>query len=114
MLRHSACATLLIAGIAALVAPASAQSLPSLSTLTGSYSVRYLGVNSSGSSDVALSFSGTFTFDGKGGFTVTGQGTTGSGPLQIATSGRVQLACCSRLKLSSSGKRTYFSVSCPL
>ena len=88
MLRHSACATLLIAGIAALVAPASAQSLPSLSTLTGSYSVRYLGVNSSGSSDVALSFSGTFTFDGKGGFTVTGQGTTGSGPLQIATSGQ--------------------------
>src|SRR5215472_3388848 len=88
MLRHSACATLLIAGLSALLPPASAQTLPGPATLSGAYSVRYLGVNSGGTSDVAVSFSGTVTFDGKGGFTVSGQGTTGSGPLQILTSGQ--------------------------
>lgn len=88
MLRHSACAALLFAGLSALATNASAQTLPSVSTLTGAYSVRYLGVNAGGSSgDVAVSFSGTFTFDGKGGFTVTGQGTTGAGPLLLATTG---------------------------
>jgi uncharacterized protein (TIGR03437 family) len=40
------------------------------------------------SGDVPISFSGTFTFDGKGGFTVTGQGTTGSGALKNLTSGQ--------------------------
>ena len=88
MLRHSACAAFLIAGLSALGPFASAQSLPSVSALSGAYSVRYLGVNSGGASDVAVSFSGTFTFDGKGGFTVAGQGTTGSGPLQILTTGK--------------------------
>jgi uncharacterized protein (TIGR03437 family) len=88
MLRHSACAALLIAGLAALVTTASAQSLPSVSSLSGAYAVRYLGVNSGATTgDVAVAFSGTFTFDGKGGFTVTGQGTTGAGPLLLATSG---------------------------
>jgi uncharacterized protein (TIGR03437 family) len=82
----------MIAGLAALVPSMSAQSLPSNASLSGNYSVRYLGVNScpdsTCSSDVAVSFSGTFTFDGKGGFTVTGQGTTASGPLQILSSGQ--------------------------
>jgi uncharacterized protein (TIGR03437 family) len=83
-----ACATFIIAGLSVLASTASAQSLPSTATLSGNYSVRYLGVNSGGVSDVAVSFSGTFTFDGKGGFTVTGQGTTGSGALQFLSSGQ--------------------------
>src|SRR5579883_1792165 len=88
MLRLSACAALLIAGLSALTSTSSAQTLPSVATLNGNYSVRYLGVNSGGTADVAVSFSGTFAFDGKGGFTITGQGTTGSGALQILTSGK--------------------------
>ena len=88
MLRNSACATLLIVGLSALISSASAQTLPSTASLSGAYSVRYLGVNSGATSDIPVSFSGTFTFDGKGGFTVTGQGTTASGPLQILTSGQ--------------------------
>jgi uncharacterized protein (TIGR03437 family) len=78
----------LIAGLSALLSPARAQTLPGPGTLSGAYSVRYLGVNSGGTSDVTVSFSGTLTFDGKGGFTVSGQGTTGSGPLQILSSGQ--------------------------
>ncbi len=54
---------------------ASAQTLNGNATLQGAYSVRYLGVQGS-PCDCAVAFSGTFTFDGKGGFTVTGQGTT--------------------------------------
>lgn len=88
MLRNSACATLLIVGLSALISSASAQTLPSTASLSGAYSVRYLGVNSGATSDIPVSFSGTFTFDGKGGFTVSGQGTTASGPLQILTSGQ--------------------------
>ncbi len=84
--RYSACAAFVFASLSVLAIPASAQ-LPSNSTLSGVYSVRYLGVNSGGISDVAVSFSGTLTFDGKGGFTVTGQGTTGSGPLTFTPTG---------------------------
>jgi uncharacterized protein (TIGR03437 family) len=87
MLRHCACATFLIAVLAALI-PASAQTLPGPSSLSGNYSVRYLGVIATQTADVPVSFSGTFTFDGKGGFTVTGQGTTASGALQILNSGQ--------------------------
>jgi uncharacterized protein (TIGR03437 family) len=103
MLRHSACAAFLIAGLTALVSPSFAQTLPSVSTLTGNYSVRYLGVNScpdsACSTDVVVSFSGTFAFDGKGGFTVTGQGTTGSGALQILTSGQYNVYSNGMLEL---------------
>ena len=84
--RYSACAAFVMASLSLLAIPASAQ-LPSNSTLSGVYSVRYLGANSGGTSDVAVSFSGTVTFDGKGGFTVTGQGTTGSGPLTFTPTG---------------------------
>jgi uncharacterized protein (TIGR03437 family) len=75
-----------LASLSVLAIPASAQ-LPSASSLSGVYSVRYLGANAGGSSDVAVSFSGTLTFDGKGGFTVTGQGTTSSGALTFTPSG---------------------------
>ena len=76
MLRPS---TALLTGLLLLAGTASAQ-LPSNSTLAGTYNFRYLGVNAGGAADVALSYQGTITFDGKtdsngnGTFTVTGQG----------------------------------------
>jgi len=69
----------LLAGIVLLAGTASAQLLPSNASLAGTYNFRYLGVNST-TNDVALSYQGTITFDGKtdsngnGTFTVTGQG----------------------------------------
>lgn len=66
-------------------APLIAQSLPSNASLQGQYNVRYLGVNGNCSlngviTDCPVSFSGVFTFDGKGGFTVTsGQGIYNNG-----------------------------------
>jgi uncharacterized protein (TIGR03437 family) len=82
MLRHLA----LIAAVVALSsAPASAQ-LPDQTSLNGVYNVRYLGVNTD-PADTAVSFSGTLTFDGRGGFTVAGQGTTAGATLRFRTSG---------------------------
>jgi uncharacterized protein (TIGR03437 family) len=81
MLRHLA---LLIAS-AWLIVPASAQ-LTSQATLTGVYNVRYLGVLTD-PADTAVSFSGSLTFDGKGGYTVTGQGTTAGAALKYRTTG---------------------------
>ena len=60
------------------VGPAAAQ-LPSNASLQGAYYFRYLGVNTD-PSDAALAYQGTVTFDGKGSFTVTGQGTSGVTP----------------------------------
>jgi uncharacterized protein (TIGR03437 family) len=57
-----------------LAVSASAQTLNGNATLQGAYAVRYLGVQGY-PCDCPVSFSGTFTFDGKGGFTVAGQGT---------------------------------------
>jgi uncharacterized protein (TIGR03437 family) len=85
MLRHLA----LVAAVAAFcIAPASAQ-LPDNATLNGVYNVRYLGVNTDNpsESDVAVSFSGTLTFDGKGNFTVAGSGTTAGAALRFRTTG---------------------------
>jgi uncharacterized protein (TIGR03437 family) len=53
---------------------ARAQPLNGNATLRGAYSVRYLGVEGY-PCDCAVSFSGTFTFDGNGAFQVAGQGT---------------------------------------
>jgi uncharacterized protein (TIGR03437 family) len=55
--------------------PAQAQTLNGNATLQGSYSVRYLGVQGY-PCDCPVGFSGTLTFDGKGAFQVSGQGTT--------------------------------------
>src|SRR5215475_7015902 len=63
MLRQLLCAGILCA------LPALAQ-LPDQTTLKGIYNVRYLGVNTN-PSDTPVGFSGTFTFDGAGNFTVT-------------------------------------------
>lgn len=69
---------------------ASAQTLNGNATLQGAYSVRYLGVQGY-PCDCPLSFSGTFTFDGKGNFQVAGQGTSNNNgkdsPLTPAASG---------------------------
>jgi uncharacterized protein (TIGR03437 family) len=100
----------LIAGLSALLSPASAQTLPGPATLSGAYSVRYLGVNAGGTSDVAVSFSGTVTFDGKGGFTVSGQGTTGSGALQILSSGQYNVYSNGMLEMTNPFDSTSSSV----
>jgi uncharacterized protein (TIGR03437 family) len=82
MLRH----LFTVAAVTALcIAPASAQ-LPDQASLTGVYNVRYLGVNTD-PADTAAGFSGTFTFDGRGGFSVSGQGTTAGAALRFRTSG---------------------------
>ncbi|HWC96270.1 MAG TPA: hypothetical protein VG456_05965, partial [Candidatus Sulfopaludibacter sp.] len=54
--------------------PATAQTLNGNATLQGAYAVRYLGVQGY-PCDCPVSFSGTLTFDGKGSFSVAGQGT---------------------------------------
>ena len=46
---------------------------PTQATLSGAYNVRYLGINTSPAKS-AVSFSGAVTFDGIGGFTVSGTG----------------------------------------
>jgi len=79
MLRHLVSAALLCA------VPALAQ-LPDKTSLKGIYNVRYLGVNTD-PADTAVSFSGTFTFDGNGGFTVTGTGVTAGAALKVQPSG---------------------------
>ena len=60
--------------------------LPDQTTLNGAYNVRYLGVNAR-PTNTAVSFQGTMTFDGKGGFTVNGQGTTAGAALKYRTTG---------------------------
>jgi uncharacterized protein (TIGR03437 family) len=60
--------------------------LPDLTTLNGAYNVRYLGVNIN-PIDTAMSFQGTFTFDGKGGFTVAGQGVSAGKALAFRATG---------------------------
>ncbi|HUB33769.1 MAG TPA: hypothetical protein VMA31_12095 [Bryobacteraceae bacterium] len=95
MHRHFVRATLLLC-LPAI--PLLAQ-LPSNSTLNGSYNVRYLGVNSvtSTGADVPVSFSGTFTFNGNGSFTVTGQisgstlSTSSSFAYSVLSNGMVQM-----------------------
>jgi len=67
------------------IATAFAQ-LPDQTTLNGVYNVRYLGVNLD-PLDTPLSFQGTFTFDGKGGFTVAGQGVSAGAALKFRTNG---------------------------
>lgn len=83
MVRHL---TLLVAGAAVFAATAAAQ-LPDQTTLNKTYNVRYLGAAIGSTSDTALSFQGAFTFDGKGGFTVTGSGTSAGATLKYQTTG---------------------------
>jgi uncharacterized protein (TIGR03437 family) len=83
MVRHL---TYLVAGAAFFAATASAQ-IPDQTTLNKAYNVRYLGGAIGASTDTALSFQGTFTFDGKGGFTVTGSGISAGVTLKYLTTG---------------------------
>jgi uncharacterized protein (TIGR03437 family) len=79
--------------------PAFAQ-LPSAASIKGIYNVRYLGVNTD-PSDTAVGFSGTFTFDGNGGFTVTGQGTTAGGALKFQSSGQYTVYSSGSIAMSN-------------
>jgi uncharacterized protein (TIGR03437 family) len=77
------CSAVLIAAL-----PAAAQ-LPGNSSLKGTYWVRYLGIIGY-PNDFAQSFAGSMTFDGNGGFTVTGTGYYFDGSLatlQVSTTG---------------------------
>ncbi len=58
--------------------PVPAQTLNGNATLQGAYAVRYVGAQGS-PCDCPVSFAGTFTFDGKGSFQVSGQGTFNNG-----------------------------------
>jgi uncharacterized protein (TIGR03437 family) len=70
--------------------PAHAQPVD-LTTLNGVYNVRYLGVDTTNSDyGVAVSFSGQMTFDGKGGWTLNGQGTSAGAAAKYRTSGAYQ------------------------
>src|SRR5262249_33864073 len=55
--------SVLAAGI--LMAGIATAQLPSNASLSGAYNFRYLGADASGSADVAKSFQGSLTFDGK-------------------------------------------------
>jgi len=82
----------ILAGALLFAGSAAAQGPATLASISGAYNVRYLGVNVdfNNPADEALSFSGVMTFDGKGGFTVTGQGisaATSDHSLKILTSG---------------------------
>ncbi|HEY2014984.1 MAG TPA: hypothetical protein VGH38_15860, partial [Bryobacteraceae bacterium] len=94
MLRHFPA---LVAGIALMAGSALAQ-LPSNASLKGAYNFRYLGVDSTNyPTDKALSFQGTVTFDGNGGFTVTGQGAgataaTSGNTYSVQSSGTMYMA----------------------
>jgi uncharacterized protein (TIGR03437 family) len=82
MLRHLA---FLFAAAVLSISSAFAQ-LPDLTTLNGVYNIRYLGVSLDPLS-TPVSFQGSFTFDGKGGFTVAGQGVTSGAALKFRTTG---------------------------
>jgi uncharacterized protein (TIGR03437 family) len=102
MVRH----WLSFAGIAAGMLAAAGTSLaqpPTQASLSGAYNVRYLGVNSS-PADSAVSFSGTFTFDGNGGFTVTGAGasaSTSDHTLKFLTSGQYNVLSNGMVQLTN-------------
>src|SRR5579885_2668147 len=82
-----------LAGILVLGAVGFAQP-PSSATLSGAYSVRYLGWNTNNGTVGATSFSGTITFDGNGGFSVAGTGASAASSdhsLRFLTSGQYQV-----------------------
>ncbi|HEY1336185.1 MAG TPA: hypothetical protein VGF59_01680, partial [Bryobacteraceae bacterium] len=84
-----------ILAILALSLPAAAQ-LPGNNTLQGGYYFRYVGVNVSSTTDKAMGAVGTLTFDGNGGYQVTGQqiNSNGSGTdtnVSLSSSGKYQV-----------------------
>jgi uncharacterized protein (TIGR03437 family) len=82
-----------LAGILVLGAVGFAQP-PSSTSLSGAYSVRYLGWNTNNGTVGATSFSGTITFDGNGGFSVAGTGASAASSdhsLRFLTSGQYQV-----------------------
>lgn len=83
MVRHL---KLLAAGALCFLGTAFAQ-LPDATTLNGAYNVRYLGAAIGSTADTAISFQGSVTFDGKGGFTVTGAGVSAGATLKYQTTG---------------------------
>jgi uncharacterized protein (TIGR03437 family) len=96
MLRH-----LVFFSAAAVLSLSSAfAQLPDQTTLNGVYNVRYLGVNTQ-NTDTAVSFQGTMTFDGKGGFTVNGQGTTSGAALKYLTTGKYDIVSSGLLDIQN-------------
>ena len=74
--------------------------LPDQTTLNGVYNVRYLGVNAE-TTNTAVSFQGTMTFDGKGGITVAGQGTTAGAALKFRTTGKYDVVSSGMLDIEN-------------
>jgi uncharacterized protein (TIGR03437 family) len=97
MVRHL---TLLAAGALCFLGVASAQ-LPDQTTLNKSYNVRYLGAAIGSSADTAVSFQGTLAFDGKGGFTVTGSGTSAGATLKYLTTGKYTVLSSGMVSLTN-------------
>jgi uncharacterized protein (TIGR03437 family) len=92
MIRHWLSFFVISAGVFAAAGISRAQP-PTQSSLSGAYNVRYLGVNTD-PADSPVSFSGTVTFDGNGGFTVSGTGASVSASnhtLAFLTSGQYQV-----------------------
>ena len=96
MLRHLA----LFSAAAVLSLSSAFAQLSDLTTLNGVYNVRYLGVNTT-STNTAVSFQGTMTFDGKGGYTVAGQGTTAGAALTYLTTGKYDIVSSGMLDLQN-------------
>ncbi|HLK67350.1 MAG TPA: hypothetical protein VKU19_28135 [Bryobacteraceae bacterium] len=76
MLSHRLFYATVLAATSILFGGSAAAQPATNASLKGTYNVRYLGANvdSNNPADEAVSFSGQMTFDGNGGFTVTGQG----------------------------------------
>jgi hypothetical protein len=102
MLRQPFFTLALVAGGILLLAGSAAAQLPGNASLKGAYNVRYLGVDATGASDRAVSFSGTMTFDGNGSFTVSGQGVSvATTTLKFLTSGQYAVFSNGMLQITS-------------
>ncbi len=102
MVRHWPSFFAVAAGILATAGISLAQP-PTQASLSGAYNVRYLGVNTD-PADSAVSFSGTITFDGNGGFTVAGSGVAASATgntLAFLTSGQYQVLSNGMLQMTN-------------
>jgi len=96
MLRHVA----LFFAVAVWSLSSAFAQLPGLPTLNGVYNVRYLGVNAA-TTNTAVSFQGAMTFDGKGGITLTGQGTTAGAALKYRTTGKYDVVSSGMLDIEN-------------
>src|SRR5437763_2584472 len=96
MLRHLA----LFSAVAVWSLSSAFAQLPDQTTLNGVYNVRYLGVNAE-NTNTAVSFQGTMTFDGIGGVTVAGQGTTDGAALKFRTTWKYDVVSSGMLDIEN-------------